>query len=512
MATWFMGSLIMLVGGGPNELVALIPTGTYWRIQGVEVSVDAMLAEITEPEAQDVPALVKDLGADEFAVREAAQKKLSAMGPGVVPQLAPATKADDPEVATRAREIIAKMQAGEKNRDVRRLMAIRTLGELKAKEALPALRKLTKSDELFVADHAARSIAAIEGAKHPLPGLSAELRMKDVWLLPKGCGLVAQVTLGGEGKFDLEKAIAGMMPPGMGGDPADVSRQATRGLLEIAERIGNVRVDVATVGLAGDIGARSGYIVLAVRGLYNSARAKAALRQMHGQRSRPLVETVGGVDIYKPDREVAMMFPSDRRFVLIGGPARDLLPVAEVAQAVSSGRGTLADNKELAVLIRSADRDAPLWAAATMTETYRGALSIFAPLKTATFAARKTPEGTVFALKAAGEDARKVKEAAAEFDGMLKQAIEQAKEAAGDQPLAKLALEFLKGVKVSQDGGEVRVSALLKEGGQAGIMMAPLLFISRARRGGVERVRAASQPVRPARRGAPSRPVRARPK
>jgi len=122
--------MTLVGGGGGNDLVDYLDTNSYWAQQSVEVTVPEMKA-----------------------------------------QLAPADAKGDP---------------------VRRLMAIRTLGELKKKGAIATLQPLLKSKTLFEAEYAAAAIAAIEGKKFKRPGLSAKERMKDVYLLPAGCGEVGQ--------------------------------------------------------------------------------------------------------------------------------------------------------------------------------------------------------------------------------------------------------------------------------------------------------------------------------
>ena len=131
MMTW-MSLMMLLLSGGANELLDFVPTDAYWKAKEVTVSVQTISADLES------------------------------------------LKADDTSKATA----------------VRRLMAIRTLGELKDKSALPALEKLTDSKEMFVADYAKRAIANIEGKPLVIgiPDNSAQMREKDLWMLPAKCG------------------------------------------------------------------------------------------------------------------------------------------------------------------------------------------------------------------------------------------------------------------------------------------------------------------------------------
>ena len=61
----------------------------------------------------EIQQLVADLGADRFATRETAQKKLLAIGAPAVPLLKDAAKSKDPEIRARALEILAQVGEGD---------------------------------------------------------------------------------------------------------------------------------------------------------------------------------------------------------------------------------------------------------------------------------------------------------------------------------------------------------------------------------------------------------------
>ena len=133
MMTWWLALVVLVGGGSSNELLDMVPTDMYWRMQKVEVSTAAMLGHLKAPEAGDVGGLLEELGSDQYKVRMGAQKKLLAMGPGIIDRIRPALKSPDAEVAMRVKEIIAALSARQGQGSIRRLMAIRTLGEMKSK-------------------------------------------------------------------------------------------------------------------------------------------------------------------------------------------------------------------------------------------------------------------------------------------------------------------------------------------------------------------------------------------
>ena len=130
-------SIPLLTGG---DLLDHMPSGEYWKSRDVVVSVENILAELPTNDAKLLP------------------------------------------------EKEGKDVAG------RRLMAIRTLGELKNRKALPMLRKLLHSKRPFEVRYTQRAIASIEGkpwVHSQRPG-QAELD-KDALYLAHYCDLVFQI-------------------------------------------------------------------------------------------------------------------------------------------------------------------------------------------------------------------------------------------------------------------------------------------------------------------------------
>src|SRR3954451_23334635 len=147
--------ILFLLFGGGKDLVSYIPPQVYWESKGVEmVTVDALLPDIAAKDASvDVEKLIGDLGSDDSAAREKAAKALLAAGPGAAAALDKQADSPDVEVARQAKMLSAQIRTEAKPREIRRLMAIRTLGNLKDAKALPALTALTSSAEPFVAEY-----------------------------------------------------------------------------------------------------------------------------------------------------------------------------------------------------------------------------------------------------------------------------------------------------------------------------------------------------------------------
>src|SRR5689334_11686534 len=131
-----------LLTGGANDLLDFASSDAYWKAKNVTVSVEQLLGEIKPPAAADVSKLIKTLGSGAYAEREDATKKLLASRTAALPDLEKAAQDPDPEVSNRSRMLAERIRLNSKATDVRRLMAIRTLGERKEASSLPALRGL----------------------------------------------------------------------------------------------------------------------------------------------------------------------------------------------------------------------------------------------------------------------------------------------------------------------------------------------------------------------------------
>ncbi len=261
--------LIMLFGAGPqagSDALDTISTTAYWQSKHVNVTA-AQLETDAGPAAkpEHLEDLMKDLESPEYRTRNAAKKRILDIGPAALTLLRPEAESNDPEVKAAAGELVMQLSNHARERDVRRLMAIRTLGERKEIAAVPMLTTLAASKEIFVAEYAARAIAEIQGKPRPLPDHRAAVTA-DLNLLPENAGIVAQTvglaheTLTIEALIDM--AIA-QVPQRMAGRKlpsraAMLQRTVAEALKEI-EKIGDVRVDGLTVEVSADVGGSDGY-------------------------------------------------------------------------------------------------------------------------------------------------------------------------------------------------------------------------------------------------------------
>ena len=473
--------LVALGGGGTNGLVDLLPTEAYWKAKRVTVSVKRLVHELDPAAApvakpDDIPRLVRDLGAAEFAVRQAAAARLRALGALAAKELAEAAKSDDPEVSMTARELLKNLKAaklgpgGPKAKAIRRLMAIRTLGELKDPEALPVLRPLLDSKEPFVADFARKAIAAIEGKPFRRTPLARELLHADLCLLPRNCGVVGQMSLIPTPSKPVDATAA--LPPFM--QAGDMKEKLVQGLLTAAELVGNVRVDHLTMGVADDVGDDTGYVAFVARGLYDPAAVKAACQLA------PRFEAlnVDGVEVLAIDKHARLIPCGPGRLVAVFGPSPEAMPVQALAAAVKAKPDKLALDPKLLRLLEPLDITAPLWAVARMSAAYRQA-DFLAPFDDATLTGKAKGEGLGLTLVARGTDPAAVKAVADRLTAELDKGKAQMGQMLAMMPALKPVAEFVRTIKIETHEAKATLSAHF-ENQSAMLLMPMMLFMGHA--------------------------------
>ncbi len=456
--------VLMGSGGGGNELLSYVTTEAYWQHRGVKVmDVQSLQPRLSDPAEADISRQLENLGSSMARVREAAGQEILAKGNAALPQLEKAARGSNADVAARAQELIDALGTQAQMIKVDRLMAIRALGETGDTAALPLLEPLLKSDALFEAEYARLAVARIKGQRYDAPTLQAETRMSDVWLLPADIGAVAQATMPAEGQLDVAALLDKMpaMPMMEEGQMTPEMRKAMvaqyhDAFMKLAGRLGNVRVDGVTLGVADNVGNDTGYAMFVIRGLYDIAAARAALTEMGVPR-----ETISEVETFST-RELRYIPFSKDRFVILCGPNREALPVATVIEALKTGKGKLADNQAIAKLIKTVDTTSEQWAVMNVSAAYRVAPPL-APFDTLTMSSAKNGKTTTITINAKGSDQEAIARNVATMQGQIAMGIGEIKEQMADTPaMAPMMAPTLKimesiELKAAGDGATLKV-------------------------------------------------------
>lgn len=476
--------MMLLTQGNGSDLLDYLHTQTYWKLQGTEVSVASMRARLAPVRDDDVAELVGELTGDDAGKQQVARAKILALGAPALPALYKAVQAarGKADQAAAIQQTIGEILEKPKIGAVVRLMAIRTLGELKKPEALEPLRGLLTSKAMFEADYARAAIAAIEGKPTKRAPLAAKVLSRDPWMLPADCGIVAQMAVPQGGGFDFDEAIKAMGPMLGGQDPQQALEGITGMLLKATGRVGNIRIHSITLGVANDIGRRKGFVVVLARGMYDAK----AVKQVLSQEGAGHIQKIDDVEVLSPGDEVALMLPSDEMLVFVASPGskrharvtaegdvpaeapqpvRPIAPaVASMAAAIKNGTGSLRGDGDIGKLIKAVDTTAPIWAVAKVSDAYRQGGPIIQPFDTATLVGKPSKDGKAMELTmvARGSDAAGVAAAMQKIQEGLQEAKEEVSREAERVPFLKSMADFLASIKTNQDGQTVTVTARIE--------------------------------------------------
>jgi len=460
MMSWVTALMLMfssgLGSGGGNELVLYIPIEEYWKAKGVEVSVEAMRKELALPEPADIRPLLTQLASMDAAERKEAAEKILAHGPAAVYHLERASRSPDPAISNEARALLSRIRAEIRNNEIRRLMAIRTLGQLDDPAGADVLRPLVVSEEPFIARHARIALAAITDEPYDMPGPADVVMDSDLWLLPADVGFVGQIRLAGGHPTGLDELLS-QLPPDLQIDPREIRNRIISDALPVIERMGNVRLDALTFAISQNIGDNTGYVVLIGHGRFNAAAVSAVLRE----HLRPeQIQKEQDLDVFRPDGEVAVFFPSDNRAVLLAGPRHQPLPVAALVTAVQAGEGQLKQNQALCTIIQNVDRSQPLWAAVVIGDSYRQAPVIRA-FDSISLVGRRENGATILEARGVGSDEQTVRNAVEELKGHLQAAIARMEPMTQHVPIVQPYLDLFKSIQLATDGKTATMSGKL---------------------------------------------------
>jgi len=507
IATSFLSMMmfpILVLSGGQADLLDMINTDLYWETAGQKPTTANLIALLKPQEVTDAGELIAQLGSDDFDVREQATQSLINLGPGVLPQVRKALDSEDAEVRMRAQRVIDALSGKSGDRPVRRLMAIRTLGEQQARDALPVLKGIAAGDELFEAEYAKRAIAQIEGDEYAFEPVAQKVLDGDLWSMPKDTGHVIQARMLPGAAIDLDALIKQqvdmMKAVGMGGmDAAAVKRQMHEGLMKAVEQIGNVRIDAATVAVAHDIGPRSGWVIFRVRGVCDPKLIMAMLKR----ESRRDAETIGGIEVVRPEGDVRLGFLSPTEMLFVAAPEDDISEkrMAELIKvATGKARGGLADNKTMVKLLEDVDRTKQAWAVGRINDEVRSLHKLFEPLDSYSAETALKDGSLKYVVKVHGKDADKVKVSAATFMGLVTTAKLMLTAQTEQMPFVTRYIEVLNGLKMESSNGTATLSGEVKD--VAGTLgMGPMILFGicgrRGSAGGGNEARAVEEAAEP---------------
>jgi len=426
-----MMMMLLLPLGLGNDLFDCMPTKLYWEAHKVQVSVETMLAELRPPrEAEDITPFIEKMKSKQFRVREEGSIAIRKMGAAAIPQLEKVAKSKQPaEVLFRVRALLKDANRLKFTCGKRRLMAIRTLGELKDRKALPVLKNLLTSKKPFEAEYAKWATAKIEGkaiVRYTRP--SQKELDEDLWVLPHDCNVVLQLAPTQRVPYDLGKifdslsSMFGVMINAADEDPQEAARQMRKRAVHqvnlLIDQLGNIRVNALTLGFSADMNNGTGYVAVIFRGKYDRAAIVMFLRN----KGCMVSEKDGVFTVSLGMGMGTVILESDHRVILVGGPTSHN---ALAAIQSKDKKKHLSSNREMASLVRSVDRTQAFWLAVKMSKAYKKGNPVLAAIDTFTLVLQQKGKGVIGTAVIKGTSEAALKRVVKEFDQGLQQAIKE---------------------------------------------------------------------------------------
>ena len=220
--------------------------------------------------------------------------------------------------------------------------------------------------------------------------------------------------------------------------------------------IGNVRIDAVTIGSNGKFEKDSVFVVAIVRGQYSPAKFKTASKLQPGT----IVRAINGIDVISHEEGMLIML-SNRVVIMVYGAKTHRTAMID---AVKKGKGTLADDNDMAALINTVNRESGGWAAVLLNKQMK-AQHWLAPYHAMT-AYRSTGDNgrPTMNILAMGKDAQAVKKTSMRFAADIKIVEQFAIQMAQQGQLPKPLLEMLQSIKVDLEGPNAKVTFFSPKG------------------------------------------------
>jgi hypothetical protein len=474
--TGFSMLLMMLFSfGTANELLDFMHTPSYWQLHDTPMTVERMIAEFDAPavvDTEEIPKWIAALGADHFRMRKDASKALQEIGEPARPFLEAASTSEDPEISSRARSLLASLPSRQPSTAIRRLMAVRTLGELKDPKGLAVLESLLDSNEPFLADFARLAAQRIEGKPHehvPLKHNPADLA-----LLPSNTAALGQMVVPGDPDWHVEKLFEHMPMFGAVEGQADMLAEMTEAVGLAAEQLGNVRLDALTLGFTENIARGDGAMILIAHGKWDVRKMTAGLKQMAPDWPQQNVDDQTVIVIESNVRLIAF---DDATLAFVAATDEAGQMVRKLIQAKKQPVD-LALDAGLIQELSGMDRAQPSWLIADLKKAAPDLDGPFKSLEHLSLTTRSVDQKSILHFTVRGRPGATVALVQEVLQGKVKEMIAQVEQGATFLPKGEQTIKMLKSLKLER--GAQGLSGQFELDKQAGTsLFMPLLMFGR---------------------------------
>ena len=458
MANSFISLLILLIpmiaGQGGNHLLDYVSSDAYWQNQNVEPSIDAMKKNLEMTRA-DIAPLLKKLASVDPDERQQAANQIIAVGVPALASLDEASRSPDAEVAAAAQNISAAIRSKSHVQSVKRLLAIRTLGELNDPAALPILQPLLQSKTPFESEYAQRAIDVI--GNKTLHQIDPKQRLASVGLMPADARIVAQLNLFNKA-FKIEDFI-GKTGPIAGMTRRNAIKSFTTQITKIAEQVGDIRVDSVNLSVAGKIGRDEGWFLLDIQGQFDSKNVLAFIRKNYLNDK----QNEANPNELIHDKSGTVLVLNDNHVLISAYASEQQSPVAGYIKTLDAGIPVLGADPDFKPLLAQTKPGQMLWGIVKMTDSYT-VINDLRPFDLIRLSTETDGEKYSFSIVGDAKDQPSAAVAAQSVNGMMTQVKQELDRAMGNAgfdvgPFKKI----LGSVVCKSDKTQVKIGAEIEE-------------------------------------------------
>jgi hypothetical protein len=343
--------LFNVLTGPPADYASVLETKAALEICELPFKSDALISYLkegmNEVSEDDIKKSFEQLGSSKAAERKAASKMLVEAGMRAMPYLKKGMASKDPEIKDTSkmlRMLIEKQVSKANTTDfVKKLYAIKALGELKASNAQAVLKIYAASSEISLSEAAKIASAACGGPDYKRrAGVEAIKELQK--MIPAGAGFAGVWDFERTSKKDYVNRLIKILSDDMGsGNPLlkFVTSNKAKLLPVIQSGLnysGNVRIDAVSAFVSSNVGPREGYFGVIVKGKFNNQKLTALMSGMRMETTE--YNSVQVLHQYG----ISMAFIDDETFVWAVGEGEKLSAIIPFIDAVKAKNAVLKDH------------------------------------------------------------------------------------------------------------------------------------------------------------------------
>ncbi|HVS72951.1 MAG TPA: hypothetical protein VHQ47_16975, partial [Phycisphaerae bacterium] len=240
---------------------------------------------------------------------------------------------------------------------------------------------------------------------------------------------------------------------GGGGGRVSAAQRATAGVVTLADRIGDVRIDGMTIGISKDFDGDGGWLIAVIHGVYDPVTVRQVVGFEAAARGR-IATKIDGVDAIALD-EGYLLLPSPTEMVILyddDGTTR-LAHAREMVAALKKWKGDLPEAGVLGKMVEGVQEGAVAWGASVGNDAMKKT-PMFSAFGEMTLRAVRQGQKVNFTISSEADDAEAAKLGR---DSLMQQVKAAISDFDNDTPLQPVAAMF-RSIKVDLQGARATMT------------------------------------------------------